>query len=133
MLTIRSSQMRKFQEEAEVQFQERLVAHVRIQHPEETAPLTGGELSQRVRDRIERARRYGLTWESTIASFVALTFAIGPRFDEHPAIRAALLDSSLSPNARIDALMRRTPPEVWQIASLPRLEPALMGEDPGTL
>ena len=74
------------------------------------------ELARRIRLGILRGRRLGLRWRASLIAYVGLTFQIGPGFDEHPAIRAALSDGS--PDQALMSLPERVAPEAWREASL---------------
>jgi hypothetical protein len=62
---------------------------------------------------VARARAYGLTWESSITSFVILMFKVAPNFDQHPAINRALNDTQVAPDARIQRLLEVTTSSDW--------------------
>lgn len=72
------------------------------------------QLSKMMAIGIERARSYGLENADDLASFVAVMFEIAPRFDEQPAINAALSFTEL-PTARMrfDYALNSTPDDAW--------------------
>ncbi|APR76698.1 Hypothetical protein A7982_02045 [Minicystis rosea] len=90
MLQLRRAQKRMFAEAAERAFVGHLCAHLRARGARLADGLADEELASRVERGVARARSRGLTWSSSIATFVVLLFEVSPRFDEHPRIRAAL-------------------------------------------
>ncbi len=127
MLKIRPSQFEAFRDVADAAFARRVAAHLRENHAEEVVKLpTGahalGELDEAtllrlVRAGVGRARAYGMESESSITSFVVLTFAVAPNFDAHPLIRRVLEDESVEPDLRLSELWGRTNEENWQAAA----------------
>jgi hypothetical protein len=91
MLRIRQEQVDALNDQADESFARKLVTILREGHADAVAGLAPDVLLARVGKGIVRARSHGLDFASSIASFVALMFEVGPRFDEHPDIRAALL------------------------------------------
>ena len=61
-------------------------------------------------------RGHGFEMESSGAAFSALMFLVAPNFDQQPAIRAALADATMSPDARMAKLMTRTKEQDWDAA-----------------
>lgn len=124
MLTIRSEQFAVFQPVAEHSFARRVAAHLRAQHGAIAVQLPDGvvtlaqlpneKILSMVKSGIERARRYGLQWESSITAFVVVMFVAAPNFDEHPLIQRILRDDKLSPDLRIDHLWQHTSEQNWQ-------------------
>src|SRR5229473_2749666 len=119
MLRIRPEQLKVFQPVTEAAFEERVIEYLREEHPDAVVPISSGAptlladlpdetLLEMVQVALRRARNYGMTWESTLTAFVVLTFVVAPRFDECPPIHQVLTDSTIDPDARIDALWERT-------------------------
>jgi hypothetical protein len=117
MFQIRTAQLSAFQDEFERAFPARVVEHLRKHHAQAIAGLGGEPLRALVSERIRRARSYGLTWESTIAAFVAMTFAIAPEFDRHPSIRRILHDEKIPPNSRLEGLLEQLTESEWAEAA----------------
>jgi hypothetical protein len=113
MFVIREKQAEEMRSARRRVLAPRIAGHVRLNHPEAVAGITDEELEQRVHARLDRARSYGMTWEKTLASFVSLTFVVGEHFDEHPAVRRVLNDSSVPPNLRTDILVETLSDEEW--------------------
>jgi hypothetical protein len=124
MLTIRPTQIEAFRPTAESAFLREVVEYVRQEHDDQIIHLPGGSftvnqlppdiLREMVCHGIERARSYGMTWESSITSFVVLMFVAAPSFDEHPIIARVLKDDTVEPDLRVDGLWKRTSDENWE-------------------
>ena len=127
MLKIRPEQIRAFQPVADAEFVERLAVHVRAEHADAPVFLPEGEttvglltderLHEMVRRGVERARSYGITWESTLGAFVTIMFVAAPNFDEHPLIRRVLSDEKVDANARVERLWELTTEENWEVVA----------------
>jgi hypothetical protein len=125
-MLIRSEHLATFQPQADEQFIDELVEHLLDEYDDVTVELpletTGIDevprevLREMVGKGIERARRYGLTWESTLASFVSLMFVVAPNFDEHPLIQHALTTETIAPDERIELLWEGITDEHWDAA-----------------
>jgi len=113
MLAIRAPQMRVFEQQAEDRFIAELAAHFRREFAVDTGELSAADLETLMRAAVARARKHGLTWESSISGFITLMFNIAPNFDEHPAFRRALSDPALDEEDRIGAIFHRVNPEQW--------------------
>src|SRR5262245_10491020 len=85
MVTLRRAQIEAM---ADAAFLRRLVGHLQLQS--QFSPIAPIELRARVDRAVRRARRYGLTWELTIADYAERDLTFGERFDEEPAVAAAL-------------------------------------------
>jgi hypothetical protein len=105
---------------------------VGVEFPRYSSPL--GEvpvevLEEMIHNGIARARRYQVTWESTLTSFVSIMFVVAPNFDEHPLIRRVLNDNNISPDLRVDMLFERTEEENWDEAEA-QYDPQTWGVNP---
>jgi hypothetical protein len=114
---LREDQIHALEDETGGRFIYRVVAHLRQHHAGALTDLSDETVAYRVRIGVVRAWRYGLTWQSSIAAFVALMFVIAPNFDEHPVLRRILNDRSVEPGARIDHLMNTATAEDWAEAA----------------
>ena len=124
MIKIRPEQSEAFQPVAEAAFVAEVVDYLRKTRPQEVVRLPGGQttiaeipdeiLSSMVRDGIARARKYGITWRSTLTGFVALMFISAPNFDDHPLLKRALLDNETDPNSRLDKLIQDSTEQNWE-------------------
>lgn len=100
----------------------RIAKHVKQRYPEHVAGVPPPEVKRRVRMCVDRARAFGVTWESCLASFTVMAFVYGPGFYNHPAIRAVLDDEKSDPNIRVKLLPSRTRRRVWrEAAAQPRV------------
>lgn len=117
MLTIRPEQLEVFRQQRDHAFVDRLIEHLRQHHTGTVLGIADEVLRQRVTFGIERARTYGLTWESSIGGFVALQFIIAPRFDEQRGIHRILTDPSKPPDERIGGLSELIGADDWFEAS----------------
>lgn len=127
MLRIRSAQLEAFAPTAEAAFERDVLAHLRAEHADAEVRLPSGavalseipdeQLLALVRGLTARARAYGMTWASSITSFVVLGFVVAPNFDDHPLIRRALADPEVAPNERLEAIWEQTTEENWQAAA----------------
>jgi hypothetical protein len=127
MLTLRREQFSAFDHVAEAAFIRRVVEYLGEEHSDalvktREAELTlgelpGADLREMVRRGVERARAYGLTWESSLTAFVVLTFVVAPNFDGHPLIKRVLQDDDVEPDLRIDRLWELTTEENWEAAA----------------
>lgn len=110
---------------AQENFVRRIAAHLRAEYPQATVTLPTDEeftvdalpderLHDLVRTGIARARRYGMTFESSIAAFVAVMFEIAPNFDEHRLCQVLLGDEQTAPDARLDELLDVLTEKNWE-------------------
>lgn len=123
-LKIRPEQLEAFQPVADAAFVRRLVSHLRSNHEDSEVTIPSGRLKvaqvsddvlrRMVESGIARARTYGMTWESSIASFVVLMFLTAPNFDKHPLIERGLRDEQVDANGRIENLWHRVSGQNWQ-------------------
>ena len=114
MLLIKREQREAMGEPA---FVDRTVDRFRRYYLEFVYMLDEEELRLRVKHGIERARSYGLTYESSITTFVANMITINPEWDKHPAVQKALHDTELPVNSRIPAMMGCISDEEWEEAA----------------
>ena len=84
--------------------------------PNWTAEVEEKDLERMARIGIERARKYGLSAAEDLAAFVAIMFAVAPRFDEQPQIRQVLEDPAFPPSMRFYQIFDRVQDEHWKAA-----------------
>ncbi len=123
-MIIRAEQMAVFQTAAEENFEQRLAAHLRkdyansVIHLPETdstvSELSAETLHSLVKISIERARSYGLTFESSISAFSAIMFEAAPNFDRHNLSSLCLNDENIEPNSRINEILKLLTEEHWE-------------------
>jgi hypothetical protein len=100
----------------EAELIEMVFDHVCEHHAEAVAELDDDEILRRAGVAVRRAARYGFTKETSVAAYAALMFLVAPNFDEQPAIREALGDPKLSPDARIEKIFSLTKEADWDAA-----------------
>ncbi len=81
---LRDEHVRGMQQVAEDNFVGRAVQHLRQTFPNTTAPQPDGDLSERVRRGIARAKPYGLTSEKQVMCFLDSGMILGETFDTNP-------------------------------------------------
>lgn len=108
MLAIRQEQLKAFADAAAKKIEDHLASRLRESHARECAALDDNELSQVIREGIERAAKYGIAGDSGVAKYLYVMLALGRDFDRDPRFTWAsriLNDESLeSADARIDRL-----------------------------
>jgi len=114
MLVFKRAQRQKMGEPA---FIDRTAAHMREFHLPQVYHLEDDELRFRVRHGVEKARRYGLTWESSLTIFVSHMTTIHPAFDEQPAIQAVLTDVTIPGDEKMQALLGLVEDDEWEEAA----------------
>ena len=138
-MTIRAHQMQALQSAAFDGFVQRLIAHLLKHHGDALVPAPHGQgtplqaltpeaRAAWVRQGITRARSHGLSWASSLTTFVALLLVMGPDFDSLPLLRA-ILDAKLGEREKMSALVSLPNAADWQAASA--LDPATSGLRPG--
>jgi hypothetical protein len=125
-MKIRREQLNAFQEVADDAFVRRVINYVQEKHGTLTIELPSGKflisdlsdetLSRLAHNGIIQARKYGMSWESTLTSFVLIMFMTAPNFHQHPIINRILRDESIEPNMRIDRLLEHVTGANWQAA-----------------
>lgn len=123
MFILRQSHQDAFQHQAEEYFVREVMTYLRENHSETIVKLPSGELTVRALDNdglrtmvisgIKKARCYGITWCSTIISFVVIMFEAAPNFDEEQQIQKILTTASVLPDRRIDLLWQQTEDGTW--------------------
>lgn len=101
---------------SEANFERRIAAHLRQSYPTAVVKLPEGEeftISQIKEDKlntlvhagVSKARRYELTQESSMATFVTLMFDVAPNFDEHRLCAVLLGDDEKAPDLRVSEVL----------------------------
>jgi hypothetical protein len=124
MLKIRKDQIELFNPDAEEAFLRRVMDYLRERHADKVVQLPDGTsvvselpeeiLRPMVANGIARARDYGMTWKSSLISFVVLTFLTAPNFDRHRAVYDYLTNEKIEADRRIERLMDELPNAIWQ-------------------
>ena len=98
-------------------FVDRTVDRFRTYFLEHVYMLEIEELRFRVKHGIAKARSYGLTYESSITTFVAHMLTLNPDFDKQLAVQRALHDPEIEPDGRMGAMMATVDDEDWEAAA----------------
>lgn len=116
--------MAEIQASAEENFVRRIAAHLLERYAKTVVTLSDKKLPvdelpretllSLVRTGIERARGYGLSFESSIAGFCAVMFEVAPNFDQHKLSQVVLNDENIEPNARLDELFEILTESNWE-------------------
>ena len=125
MFTLSQTHNQAFQAKAEVYFVREVMQFLRENHAETVVKLPHDEfkvadlpeetLQKMVIGGIAKARSYGMTWQSTLISFVVIMFVSAPNFDEDEQIQEILEDNiNFYPNLVIDALWDTIKEEIWK-------------------
>ncbi len=137
-LSIRAEQMSALETETQEKFVRRIAAHLLENYADSEVILPTQEklvvsalpkksLRKLVRTGIVRARKYKLTFESSISAFTALMFEISPNFYTNSMCQVILNDEGTEPNSRIDYLLdvlsektvktmkEKYDPEAWKL------------------
>ena len=125
-MRIRDAQLQVFQELAEDSLVTSVMEYLREEHSDVTVKLPdvsmllkevpGELLEELVRNAIAVAHGYGMSWQSSLAAFVTLSFTVAPNFHRHHYISQVLEDGSINPDLRIDELWERTTERTWREA-----------------
>lgn len=111
MLTIRKEQAAAFENAGRVDFENRMVIHIRKFFPKHYAALEEEKTRQLIQFSIERAATHGIVNERDVCKFTDLMICFGPAFEqdpEHPWAAVILSDSEIStPSGKVDALHDR--------------------------
>lgn len=114
MFAIKREQRQKMGEPA---FIDRTMEFLRYNHLPVVYDLDDDELRMRVRHGVEKARRYGLTWESSLTIFVSHMLTIHPDFDKQPAILAVLTSPKIPGDEKMQALLGLVNDDQWEEAA----------------
>lgn len=114
MFAVKREQRRKMGEPA---FIDRTVEWVKYNHRPYVYDLDDDELRLRVRHGVEKARGYGLTFESSLAIFVSHMLTINPDFDRQPAVQAVLVDPKIPGDEKMQALLGLVDDDEWEEAA----------------
>lgn len=123
-MIIRAKQLDVFQETADKNFINRVAGFLKEKHGNRLIKLPSrdilvseipdNDLRNLVQNGIRQARKFGLTWETSLTSFVVIMFIAAPNFYEHSTVNPLLQDESIEPDARIDRLTKILTQEDWQ-------------------
>lgn len=124
MFQLSQTHNQAFRSKSEADFVREVMQCLRENHVETIVKLPNGEfkvadlpeatLQKMVEGGITKARSYGMTWRSTLISFVVIMFVSAPNFDENEQIRKILETPVLPMNIRVDLLWDKTKNEDWE-------------------
>jgi hypothetical protein len=114
---IRPDQYQSFEYAAEEEFRKRVMRFVAANVPEALSGAPPERFTAAIDDGIAKARQYGMTWESSIVSFVTALFEVSPVFDHYPPFRVLLVDSTIDPNEKMERLIEFAKDADWKAAS----------------
>ncbi len=97
-------------------FIDRTVEYFKEYYIEHVYDIEDDELHMRVKHGVEKARGYGLTWESSLTIFIAHMLTINPEFDKQPAIQKVLVDPAIPGDERMQALLGLVEDDEWEDA-----------------
>lgn len=123
MLKIKAEQIRVFQTDADEAFVGRVMEYLRENHADAearfagekktVAEIAGERLREMVRGGIERAENHGISWKSTLLSFVVLMFLAAPNFDEHPKAAVFFSQNETVDDGKFEAFLDEMTDEDW--------------------
>jgi hypothetical protein len=123
MFKISSDQMKAFQPDAETAFVRRVMNYLKENHADAPVILPNdkslvGELPEEilqatVQDGIKRGGEYGISWRSTLLSFVVLLFLTAPNFDDHPKAKSFFNERSTIEDNDLEILIEQMTDEDW--------------------
>jgi hypothetical protein len=114
MFTLTPAHVAALEPQAEADFVRRLTEHLREERVAGAQDPDQATFLQRVHVGLSRARRYGITWEYNLVTFVKFMFMFAPNFDEHPHVRRILNDRGLDRERVIDVIVSELSEEEWQ-------------------
>lgn len=86
-------------------FESKMIAVIRLSHPQQSADASDPELAGEIRRQVERAARHDLTDELSVATYVYTAWLLGPSFDERiPSLAQILGSADMSAAAKVNAL-----------------------------
>lgn len=108
MLTIRKEQAAVFEEANRMDFEDRMVTHIRRFFPGHYEALQEQKTRQLIQFGIERAAAHGIVNQCDVCKFTDLMVAFGPGFEQDPKCawtEKILNDQSIpTPSAKVDKL-----------------------------
>jgi hypothetical protein len=124
MLKIRSEQIRPFEPDAKAAFVNRVMNYLRENHGDALVRLPKGQnsvaelpetiLRNLVENGIARGESYGLTWKSSLISFVVLMFIVAPNFDLDEKVAKVLTDENIPADKRVRVITEQMTDEDWE-------------------
>jgi len=113
MLKLRPEQFEVFQEQAERKFVQQLQHSLAEKYPHLLPCFPDAIQNQIVINMINRAKSWGISWQSSLVIFAELMIAIAPNFDEQTEIRDALKSDTKQINQIMKTITDHVPETVW--------------------
>lgn len=107
MFTLRKEHTEAFAENYRIEFEERMVSHLRVRFPSQFDQYGEDKVRKLIWEGVERAKRYGIRAQPDVARFIRFMFAIGPDFDtarKTAWIRPILEDTSVPAADRLERI-----------------------------
>ncbi len=107
-MNLRQGQLDALSEPQRREFEEFMVAHLQKWFPDECSALGDEGMRLRIRTGMARAEPYGLVGRRDVCKFIDVSFVLGPKFDQDPALPWAariLAARDLDPSAKADQLV----------------------------
>jgi hypothetical protein len=135
MMVIRREQIAAFNTNAAEAFITKLEAALGVRYPYILGRFPASIRRRIVTNMVQRAQRWGITWQSNLAIFAELMLAMAANFDEQEAIRQELRLQRPSPDLAMKTMFTRIPPAAWNVAAatasaLPLYVPGSLVEEP---
>ncbi len=115
-MIIRNDQINSLREDDYPRLIETIRQYLRDNHQSAVMGFDDEQLRSMIRVGIKRAEKYEMNSDAGFGAFVAIMFEVAPNFDEHPNIKKALMDKTVSPNSRILDIIHRTTEKDWDEA-----------------
>jgi hypothetical protein len=116
MFTLRPEQFQVFQEQAERKFALQLQHALAKRYPYVLPCFPDAVQKQIVMNMINRAKSWGITWQSSLTIFAELMIVIAPNFDEQTEIRYALKSDRKQINQIMKTITYQVPEAAWSKA-----------------
>jgi hypothetical protein len=113
-MILRRKQMAMFRIRAENTVTDQAMRFLRSELPAGVAGMSDDVLRRRVERTRARALALGLATDMALQVFLAMTFALGPRFERHPAAVKILRDPARSADERATALLSELSDRIWE-------------------
>lgn len=135
MMVIRREQIAAFNTNATEAFITKLEAALSMRYSHVLGRFPPSIRHRIVTNMVQRAQRWGITWQSSLAIFTELMLAIAANFDEQEAIKQELRRQRPSPDRAVKTIFTRVPITAWNAAvatasALPLYVPSSLAEAP---
>lgn len=107
MRILKPEQVQAMNQLREAEYHRRLLRYFRANAPELVQRLSDDELESRIAKSVSSAQGYSISSDEGILSYVALSLAAGPTFDEDMEVSRFMLLPDHDPESKLDWLMKR--------------------------